>query len=58
MLGQAFEEWGVYRVALKTDARNTRSRAAIERLGARFEVIRRPHVRAVDGGRSGTLPTW
>jgi hypothetical protein len=26
----AFEEWGVSRVDLKTDARNSRSRAAIE----------------------------
>src|SRR5258708_745334 len=28
---RAFEEWGVARVDLKTDARNSRSRAAIER---------------------------
>jgi N-acetyltransferase len=33
----AFEQWGVVRVDLKTDARNMRSRAAIEALGARFE---------------------
>ncbi|MEV1006419.1 GNAT family protein [Streptomyces sp. NPDC049881] len=31
----AFENWGVARVDLKTDARNTRSRAAIEGVGAR-----------------------
>lgn len=49
MLGHAFETWRVHRVTLKTDARNAASRAAIERLGARFEGIRRAHVRAVDG---------
>ena len=37
----AFEEWGVVRVDLKTDARNLRSRAAIEALGAKFEGVLR-----------------
>jgi L-amino acid N-acyltransferase YncA len=37
----AFERWSVARVDLKTDARNERSRAAIERLGARFEGVLR-----------------
>jgi RimJ/RimL family protein N-acetyltransferase len=38
----AFETLGVARVDLKTDARNARSRWAIERLGAHFEgVLRR-----------------
>lgn len=45
----AFESWGCLRVTLKTDARNARSRAAIERAGARFEGIRRAHVPAPDG---------
>jgi len=49
MLGHAFDTWGVLRVTLKTDSRNTRSRHAIERIGARFEGIRRAHARAVDG---------
>jgi RimJ/RimL family protein N-acetyltransferase len=49
LLTHAFEEWGVLRVTLKTDARNTRSRTAIERIGARFEGIRRAHTLAVDG---------
>ncbi len=49
MLAHAFETWGVLRVTLKTDARNTRSRRAIERIGSRFEGIRRAHARAVDG---------
>jgi RimJ/RimL family protein N-acetyltransferase len=37
----AFETLGVVRVDLKTDARNQRSRRAIERLGARFEGVLR-----------------
>jgi N-acetyltransferase len=49
MLTHAFDTWGVLRVTLKTDARNTRSRRAIERIGGRFEGIRRAHARAVDG---------
>ena len=49
MLGYAFEVWGVIRVSLKTDARNLRSIAAIEKIGAVFEGIRRAHVPAVDG---------
>lgn len=39
MLTHAFETWEVVRVDLKTDARNARSRAAIERLGARLDGI-------------------
>jgi RimJ/RimL family protein N-acetyltransferase len=50
MLRHAFDTWNVERITFKTDARNTRSRAAIERLGAHFEGIRRAHVRASDGG--------
>ena len=49
MLALAFETWGFHRVTLKTDARNTRSRAAIERLGARFDGVIRAHFPAVDG---------
>lgn len=49
MLTHAFDTWGVLRVTLKTDARNARSRLAIERIGGRFEGIRRAHARAVDG---------
>ncbi|HEY1174996.1 MAG TPA: GNAT family protein [Phytomonospora sp.] len=37
----AFEVLGVTRVDLKTDARNARSRRAIEKLGARFEGVLR-----------------
>ncbi|MEU4096709.1 GNAT family protein [Streptomyces sp. NPDC026673] len=49
LLTHAFDVWGVLRVTLKTDARNARSRAAIERIGGRFEGIRRAHTLAVDG---------
>jgi N-acetyltransferase len=41
LLGHAFESWGVVRVDLKTDARNERSRRAIEGLGARLEGVLR-----------------
>lgn len=50
MLRHAFETWRVYRVQLKTDERNQRSRSAILRLGARFEGILRSHLPASDGG--------
>ncbi len=50
MLAHAFERWAVYRVSLKTDARNVRSRSAIERLGARLDGILRAHSAAADGG--------
>ncbi len=36
------------RVCLHTDARNTRSQAAIERIGGRFEGILRAHRMAAD----------
>ncbi|WP_042355818.1 GNAT family N-acetyltransferase [Bacillus rubiinfantis] len=49
MLSHAFDSWHAIRVTLKTDARNTRSRSAILRLGATFEGIRRAHTPAIDG---------
>ncbi|MFF9342720.1 MULTISPECIES: GNAT family N-acetyltransferase [unclassified Streptomyces] len=49
MLRHAFETWGVRRITLRADARNTRSRVAIERLGATCEGIRRAHSRGLDG---------
>ena len=49
MMEHAFEAWAVHRVRLKTDARNARSRAAIERLGASFEGVLRAHQPAPDG---------
>jgi RimJ/RimL family protein N-acetyltransferase len=41
MMTHAFEVWGVHRVALQTDVRNNRSRAAIERIGAKLDGILR-----------------
>jgi RimJ/RimL family protein N-acetyltransferase len=49
LLRHAFEQWHAIRVTLKTDARNARSRAAIERIGGQFEGVRRAHVPATDG---------
>ncbi|MER6095872.1 GNAT family protein [Streptomyces sp. NPDC001728] len=49
MLRHAFEAWGVRRITLRADARNTRSRIAIERLGASCEGVRRAHSRGLDG---------
>ena len=50
MLTHAFETWRVRAVKLNTDARNARSRAAIERIGARFDGVLRAHRTASDGG--------
>ncbi|HET7590533.1 MAG TPA: GNAT family protein [Solirubrobacterales bacterium] len=44
MLGFAFEVLGCMRVELKTDARNERSRGAMEALPAKFEGIHRKHM--------------
>ncbi|HEX3042473.1 MAG TPA: GNAT family protein [Solirubrobacterales bacterium] len=44
MLGFAFEKLGCMRVELKTDARNERSRGAMEALPAKFEGIFRKHM--------------
>ena len=49
MLTHAFETWRVHAVKLNTDARNARSRAAIERIGARFDGVLRCHRPASDG---------
>jgi RimJ/RimL family protein N-acetyltransferase len=48
MLAHAFEVWQVLRVCLHTDVRNQRSRAAIERIGGKFEGILRSHRMAAD----------
>jgi RimJ/RimL family protein N-acetyltransferase len=46
LLQHAFEQLGAWRVQLKTDERNTRSRTAIARLGCTFEgVLRRYQLR-------------
>jgi RimJ/RimL family protein N-acetyltransferase len=48
MLTHAFERWEVHGVSFKTDARNQRSRRAIERLGARFDGVRRADMPGAD----------
>ncbi|MEM6570923.1 MAG: GNAT family protein [Planctomycetota bacterium] len=50
MLAFAFEELGLRRVEFKTDARNERSRIAIEAIGASLEGIFRKHMVTGDGG--------
>jgi N-acetyltransferase len=48
MLQHAFEVWNVLRVCFHTDARNARSRAALERIGGKCEGILRAHRMAAD----------
>jgi N-acetyltransferase len=50
LMEHAFERLGCMRVEFKTDARNERSRAALEAIGARFEGIHRRHM-LVQGGK-------
>jgi RimJ/RimL family protein N-acetyltransferase len=49
MLRHAFDVWNVHRVHFETDERNTRSRNAIARLGAKLEGIRRADRPGRDG---------
>jgi N-acetyltransferase len=49
MLRHAFESLGCMRVEFKTDARNERSRGALEALPARFEGVFRKHMLVRDG---------
>jgi len=49
MLRHAFEALKANRVCFKTDARNDRSRKAIERIGAKQEGVLRKHMVAADG---------
>lgn len=49
MLRHAFEQWGVRVVRLKTDRRNARSRAAIERIGGKLDGVIRAQAVGADG---------
>ena len=51
----AFENWGVARLDLKTDARNSRSRAAIAGAGGRLEGVLRSWSRSWAPGEDGLL---
>ncbi|MFM1751281.1 MAG: hypothetical protein RL119_243 [Actinomycetota bacterium] len=55
MMTQAFEVWGVGRVAICTDVRNMNSRRAIERLGAIYEGTLRSHRLSHVRSEGGTL---
>jgi RimJ/RimL family protein N-acetyltransferase len=55
LLTHAFETLQVARADLKTDARNQRSRRAIERLGARFEGVLRNWSPSRAPGEEGSL---
>jgi N-acetyltransferase len=48
MLTHAFETWQVLRVCFHTDARNQRSRVALERIGGQLEGVLRAHRMAAD----------
>ena len=53
MLDHAFDAWNVARLDLKTDARNERSRRAIERLGAHFDGVLRYWQPSMVAGEEG-----
>ncbi len=55
MIQHAFEDLGAVRVQLKTDKRNERSRAAILKLGAKYEGALRNHIIMPDGHRRTTV---
>lgn len=55
LLDYAFTTWGVRRVDLKTDARNERSRAAIERIGASLDGVLRHWQPSQVAGEEGLL---
>ena len=52
LLTHAFDVWGMERVALRADSRNSRSVAAMARLGAVPEGVLRSHRTAADGTRA------
>ncbi|MEI6867911.1 MAG: GNAT family protein [Actinomycetes bacterium] len=55
LLTKAFETRGYERVQLKADNLNIRSRAAIERIGAKYEGTLRSHMVRRDGTRRDTV---
>jgi RimJ/RimL family protein N-acetyltransferase len=55
LLGHAFDGLGAFRVELKTDALNARSRAAILRIGAVEEGTFRAHMLTADGRRRDSV---
>ncbi|TDB75265.1 bifunctional pyridoxamine 5'-phosphate oxidase family protein/GNAT family N-acetyltransferase [Micromonospora sp. KC723] len=55
LLGRAFDDLGAVRVVWHTDIRNSRSQAAIERLGATREGVLRMHRQRPDGSWRDTV---
>ena len=55
MFSFVFDQLGYERLELKTDERNLQSRAAIEKIGGRFEGIFRSHMVMADGFRRNTV---
>ena len=55
LMGYGFEELDLIRMELKTDARNTRSQAAIAKLGATREGVLRHHYILADGYRRDSV---
>ena len=55
LLSRAFDDLGAVRVVWHTDNLNERSRAAIERLGARREGVLRKHRQRLDGSWRDTV---
>jgi N-acetyltransferase len=55
MMCHAFDELKAIRISLKTDSRNLRSQAAIERLGAKREGVLRNHILYPDGYRRASV---
>lgn len=53
LLAQAFDEWEVARVDIKTDARNEAARAAIAAIGATFEGVLRNWQPSLADGEDG-----
>jgi RimJ/RimL family protein N-acetyltransferase len=55
MFSFVFDQLGYERLELKTDERNLQSRAAIEKIGGKFEGIFRSHMVMADGFRRNTV---
>lgn len=55
LLSHAFDDCGFGRVKIQTDLVNTRSQAAIAKLGAVREGVLRRHMKRADGGRRDTV---
>lgn len=55
LFGHAFERWNLLRVELKADARNARSRRAMQAVGATYEGTLRQHMATAIGHQRDTV---